>query len=42
VLAEIYTHYSDGRQERKLITLQMEKGGRQEGVLVGEFQFGKG
>jgi tetratricopeptide (TPR) repeat protein len=42
VLAEIYTHYSDGRQERKLITLQMEKGARQEGVLVGEFQFGKG
>ena len=42
VLAEIYTHYSDGRQERKLITLQMEKGAKQEGVLVGEFQFGKG
>lgn len=41
VLAEIYTHYSDGRQERKLITLQMEKGSKQEGLLVGEFQFGK-
>jgi uncharacterized protein YfaP (DUF2135 family) len=41
VMAEIFTHYADGRQERKLITLQMEKGGRQEGVLVGEFEFGK-
>ncbi|MDF2187495.1 VIT domain-containing protein [Paraflavitalea sp. CAU 1676] len=40
VMAEIYTHYADGRQERKLITLQMEKGSRQEGILVGEFQFG--
>lgn len=40
VMAEIFTHYADGREERKLITLQMEKGGKQEGVLVGEFQFG--
>jgi Ca-activated chloride channel family protein len=42
VLAEIFTYYADGKQERKLITLQMEKGGKQEGLLVGEFQFGKG
>lgn len=42
VLAEIFTHYADGRQERKLITLQMEKGDEKEGVLVGEFEFGKG
>lgn len=41
VMAEIFTHYADGRQERKLITLQMEKGGKQEGVLVGEFEFGE-
>lgn len=41
VLAEIFTHYADGRQERKLITLQMEKKGEQEGILVGEFEFGK-
>lgn len=39
VLAEIFTHYADGRQERKLITLQMAKGSKQEGVLVGEFEF---
>jgi lipoprotein NlpI len=39
VMAEIFTHYADGRQERKLITLQMDKGGKQEGVLVGEFEF---
>lgn len=39
VMAEIFTHYADGRQERKLITLQMEKDGKQEGILVGEFQF---
>ncbi len=39
VMAEIFTHYADGREERKLITLQMEKGGKQEGVLVGEFEF---
>ncbi len=41
VLAEIFTHYADGRQERKLITLQMEKGDEKEGILVGEFEFGK-
>jgi tetratricopeptide (TPR) repeat protein len=40
VLAEIFTHYADGRQERKLITLQMEKGDEKEGILVGEFAFG--
>lgn len=41
ILAEIYTYYADGRQERKLITLQMEKSNRQEGILIGEFQFGR-
>ncbi|WP_276485226.1 VIT domain-containing protein [Paraflavitalea pollutisoli] len=41
VMAEIFTYYADGKQERKLITLQMEKGGRQEGLLIGEFQFGQ-
>ena len=40
VMAEIFTHYSDGRQERRLITLQMEKGSKADGVLVGEFEFG--
>ncbi|AXY77517.1 DUF2135 domain-containing protein [Paraflavitalea soli] len=41
VLAEIFTHYADGRQERKLITLQMEKSDEKGGILVGEFEFGK-
>lgn len=40
VMAEIFTHYADGRQERRLITLQMEKGSKADGVLVGEFEFG--
>lgn len=41
VMAEIFTHYADGRQERKLITVQMEKGSKTEGALIGEFEFGK-
>jgi tetratricopeptide (TPR) repeat protein len=39
VLAEIYTHYGKPNQERKLITLQMEKDEEKEGILVGEFSF---
>jgi hypothetical protein len=41
VMAEIFLHYSDGKQERKMITLQMEKTTKADGVLVGEFEFGK-
>jgi Ca-activated chloride channel family protein len=39
VLAEIYTHYAGGRQERKLISLQMERNQQRSGILVGEFSF---
>jgi uncharacterized protein YfaP (DUF2135 family) len=39
ILAEIYTNYSRANQERKLITLQMEKGEAKEGILVGAFSF---
>lgn len=40
VMAEIFTHYASGQQERKMITLQMDKEGNKSGILVGEFQFG--
>jgi Ca-activated chloride channel homolog len=41
VMAEIFTHYADGREERKIITLQMEKIDKNNGVMVGEFAFAK-
>jgi Vault protein inter-alpha-trypsin domain/CarboxypepD_reg-like domain/Uncharacterized protein conserved in bacteria (DUF2135) len=40
VMAEIYTHYANGRQERKIITVQLEKNEHQD-MLVGEFSFDK-
>ncbi len=39
VMAEIYTNYGKADQQRKLIALQMDKGGDKEGILVGEFVF---
>ena len=41
VMAEIFTHYADGREERRIITLQMEKIDKNNGVMVGEFAFAK-
>ena len=38
VMVEIYTHYGESRQERKIITLQMQKG-QTGGILIGEFNF---
>jgi tetratricopeptide (TPR) repeat protein len=38
VMAEVFTHYADGRQERKFISLQMD-GNASKTVLVGEFSF---
>jgi Ca-activated chloride channel family protein len=38
VMAEIYTNYADGTQQRKVITLQMPKA-KKEGVLIGSFSF---
>jgi len=40
IMAEIYLYYSDGRQERQVITFQNgESGKEKEGVLIGEFIF---
>jgi tetratricopeptide (TPR) repeat protein len=39
VMAEIYTNYGRPNQERKLITMQMEKDEDRGGILVGEFRF---
>ena len=40
IMAEIYLYYSDGRQERQVITFQNgENGKEKEGVLIGEFIF---
>ncbi len=38
VMAEIYTHYGSGSQERKVITLQLS-GEQKDGVFIGEFNF---
>lgn len=38
VLAEIYTYYSTGRQERKLTTIYLDRD-QERNVLVGEFAF---
>lgn len=40
LMAEIYFHYADGRQTRKVICLQSGEAGREEdGVTIGEFTF---
>jgi tetratricopeptide (TPR) repeat protein len=39
IMAEIYTNYGRPNQQRKLITLQMDKDEEREGILVGEFEF---
>ena len=38
VMAEIFIHYGQQNQQKKIITLQMEKD-QKEGVMVGEFEF---
>jgi tetratricopeptide (TPR) repeat protein len=38
VMAEIYTNYGKPGQQRRIITLQMEKGKQQDGILVGSFE----
>jgi len=38
IMAEIYTRYSDGQQQRKIITIQMPRESK-EGVLIGTFSF---
>lgn len=38
VMAEIYTRYASGLEQRKVISLQMPKDGK-DGVLIGEFSF---
>lgn len=40
VMAEVFTHYSDGKQERKIITVQLEKSERSN-LLLGTFSFEK-
>ncbi|MDR3260249.1 MAG: DUF2135 domain-containing protein [Tannerella sp.] len=40
IMAEIYLYYSDGRQERKVITFRNGENGKEKnGVLIGEFVF---
>lgn len=41
VMAELYFYYSTGKQERKVITLQMPRNGRKARtkVVIGEFEF---
>ena len=40
IMGEIYLYYSDGSEERQVITLSSgEKGKEKEGVLIGEFTF---
>ncbi len=38
LMVEIFTHYGNGRQQRQILTLQMEKEEDEE-ILVGEFDF---
>ena len=40
VMAEVFTHYADGHQERKIITVQLEKSGKQT-LQIGKFSFEK-
>ena len=40
IMGEIYLYYSDGREERQVITFSSgEKGKEKEGLLIGEFMF---
>ena len=40
VMAEIYLYYASGKEERKVITLQMSEAGRTgDGILIGTFTF---
>ena len=40
IMGEIYLYYSDGREERQIITFQNGENGREtDGVLIGEFVF---
>ena len=40
IMGEIYLYYSDGREERKVITFQNGENGKElNGVLIGEFEF---
>lgn len=39
LIVEIYTHYGGPRQQRRLLTLQMDKETKKTGILVGEFDF---
>jgi tetratricopeptide (TPR) repeat protein len=40
IMGEIYLYYSDGREERQIITFQNGENGREtNGVLIGEFEF---
>lgn len=40
IMVEIFTRYNSGKEERKIITLQMENDEEAEGIFVGEFSFG--
>ena len=39
LMAEIYLHYSDGRQERKIVVLQSDEQEKEDGVMIGKFKF---
>jgi len=42
VMAEVYLHYNDGRQERKIAVFQSQKQNKRESdskILIGEFEF---
>ena len=40
IMGEIYLSYSDGREERQVITFQSGENGKEtEGILIGEFEF---
>lgn len=40
IMGEIYLYYSDGREERRVITFQNGENGREtNGILIGEFEF---
>lgn len=39
IMVEIFTRYNSGKEERKIITMQMENEDENDGVFVGEFNF---
>ncbi len=39
ILVEIFTRYNSGKEERKIITMQMENEKANDGIFVGEFNF---